>query len=652
MFRTFRIIGFFFLLICCQAVFGQSLKKLLKQGDEAMKDKDFFSAAQIYNQVILIDSTQLDYLYLYATARRLNFDIDIALHFYQKVYKIDNAKQFPETPFWIGELLKSKAQYKEAKKYFNKYTTKNRKSKTAALKKLAEKSQLESESCDLSLIMMKNPVPVSIEHLDSNVNSKVSEYAPIEADSLLYFSSLRDKKNNDKNDIPFNRVFISKKDSANSKHKWKRAYEMDSIINQRGVHIANTSFNKNFTHVFFAECTQKNTSTFACKIYSSNYVNGKWSAPAPLPAPVNLEGTTSTQPCITEINGEPYLFFASDRNGGQGGMDIWYAKQTSDETFSNPVNAGKEVNSYEDEITPYYEPVTRTLYFSSNHHKGMGAFDVFKSQYKDGNFTTPENAGYPINSPLNDIYYSINSRKDRAYLSSNRPGSYFEEKQSCCNDIYSFAITPLVKWDSIQPPIDTVKQIMNQLKVLVPLTLYFHNDEPDAKTRATTTPRNYKQTCLDYLAMLPLYRKEFSKGFKGDTQTIAINRVENFFEDSVQAGLNDLERFSLLLEDVLRRGETVKVTMKGFCSPLASTDYNVNLAKRRVCSLENYFRQYKDSLFIPYLEKGKLIFFEEDIGELPKSTVSDDYYDTRNSIYNPRAACERKIQIIAVSEVR
>ncbi|HWY37034.1 MAG TPA: hypothetical protein VNY73_00650, partial [Bacteroidia bacterium] len=299
----------------------------------------------------------------------------------------------------------------------------------------------------------------------------------------------------------------------------------------------------------------------------------------------------------------------------------------------------------------YLETVNKTLYFSSNHHKGMGGYDIFKSQFKDGSFTAPENAGYPINSPLNDVYYSVNSRKNKVYLSSNRIGSYFEEKQSCCNDIYAFAITPLIKQDTVIP-VDTVKQLMNQMKVLVPLTLYFHNDEPDKKTLATTTTKNYKKTCLDYLAMQPLYLKEFPKGLSGDTFNIASNKVENFFEDSVQAGLNDLEKFALLLEDVLKRGETVKITMKGFCSPLASTEYNVNLAKRRISSLQNYFREYKNNMFVPYIQNGKVIFFEENIGELPKSTVSDDYYDTRNSIYNPRAASERKIQIIAVSEVK
>ena len=635
--------------LCMQyKALSQNLKKLLKQGTEAMADKDYFSAAQIYNQVILLDSSNTEYQYLYATASRLNYDNDIALHWYLKVFKVDNGNAYPETIFWLGELLKSKAQYKQAKKYFIKYTPKNKKSKNEALKRMSDKSKLEGESCDLAQLLIKSPLPVTIEHLDSTVNSKVSEYAPVEADSLLYFSSLRNKKDADhKTDLAFNKIFISKKEDQ----KWQRATEMDSIINKQGVHTANTCFNKDFTEIIFSQCKQKNASGFSCKLYEATYKNGKWSDPFILKEPVNIDGINTTQPCLTEINNEPYLFFSSDRSGGQGGMDIWYCKRTSDETFSNPVNAGKLINSYEDEITPYFEPVTQTLFFSSNHHKGLGGFDIFKSDYKNDAFKAPENAGYPINSPLNDIYYSNNSKKNKAYLSSNRLGSFFEEKQSCCNDIYAFAITPLIPDEPVKP-IDTALQVISQMKLLVPLTLYFHNDEPDAKTKAITTKKNYKATCEAYLDMRPLYLKEFAKDLLAADKKLAENKVENFFEDSVQAGLNDLERFALLLEDVLKRGETVKITMKGFCSPLASTDYNVNLAKRRISSLQNYFKQYKTAMFVPYLQSAKLIFYEEDVGELTVSKSSDDYYDTRNSIYNPGAASERKIQIIAVSEIR
>ena len=620
----------------------------MKQGSGALAEKDFFAAAQIYNQVILLDSATLEYQYLYATASRLNYDNDIALYWYQKVFKADNGNNYPETVFWIGELLKSKSQYKQAKKFFTKFTNKNKKSRNEGLKKLAEKSKLEGESCDLAQLLLKNPLPINIEHLDSTINSKVSEYAPVEADSLLYFSSLRNKKDKDaQTDLAFNKIFISKKENQ----KWQRAIEMDSIINKRGIHTANSCFNTDFTEIIFSECIQENASTFRCKLFGSQYLQGKWSLPTELPVQINQPGSTNTQPCLAMINHETYLFFSSDRKGGEGELDIWYCKKNDPGSYETPVNAGKLINSDEDEITPYFENITQTLYFSSNHHKGMGGFDIFKSEYKNNAFMAPENAGYPVNSPLNDIYYNINSKKNKVYFSSNRLGSYFEEKQSCCNDLYAFRIPPLVP-DQVAKPIDTALQVISQMKLLVPLTLYFHNDEPDAKTKAISTKKNYKATCEAYLAMKPLYLKEFAKDLKGSDKNAAEIKVENFFEDSVLSGLNDLEKFAVLLEDVLKRGETVKITMKGFCSPLASTDYNVNLAKRRISSLQNYFNQYKNGLFIPFVKSNKLIYFEEDVGELPVSKVSDNYYDTRNSVYNPNAAAERKIQIIAVSEIR
>jgi hypothetical protein len=123
----------------------------------------------------------------------------------------------------------------------------------------------------------------------------------------------------------------------------------------------------------------------------------------------------------------------------------------------------------------------------------------------------------------------------------------------------------------------------------------------------------------------------------------------------VDAGMEDLEKFAVLLQKVLRDGEKVSITIKGFCSPLASTDYNINLAKRRISSLRNYFAEYQNGVFVPYFNntkanEGSIAFFDEEIGELKaRANVSDDYYDTKNSVYSPAAAIERKIQIIAIS---
>ena len=119
--------------------------------------------------------------------------------------------------------------------------------------------------------------------------------------------------------------------------------------------------------------------------------------------------------------------------------------------------------------------------------------------------------------------------------------------------------------------------------------------------------------------------------------------------------MQDLEKFAKLMVKVLLDSEHVKITMKGYCSPLASTSYNVNLAKRRISSLRNYFMEYDNGYFRKYVDnpnpnEGSIEFFNEDIGELKASpNVSDNPNDQKNSVYSRAAAVERKIQIIAIS---
>ncbi len=626
------------------------IKQLLKQGLEANENKDYSSAAQIYNQIILIDSSKIECQLLFADASRLNYDNETALHWYQKIYKKDNGKTYKEVPFYLATLLKNTGKYKEAKKYFDKYYKKNKSAKDPFKKQMSLKAMQEIDACDLAQIIIKNPVQATVLHLDNTVNSKVSEYAPYEVDTVLYFSSLRDKSETDERGVGYNKLYTSKKIN----NKRQKATELDSLFNKEGIHNANTCFNENFTKIILTRCEALNKSQYTCELYESHYLNNTWTEFKKLPSPINLLGVNTTQPNIGKINNKDVLLFSSNRPGGEGGMDIWYSFMNTDGTYEKPINAGKKINTLEDEITPFYVKEINTLYFSSTWHKGLGNFDIFKSEFKVNEFTEPENVGYPINSSYNDIYYSVNSKKDKAYISSNRIGSFFEDKPSCCNDIYSFSIPPLT--ESIKP-IDTTELLINQLKVLCPLTLYFHNDEPEPKTKVIVTKKNYKKTYDDYTLLKNKYISEYTKGSEGEQKEYSENRILNFFEDSVDAGIQDLEKFASLLESVLKRNEKVKITMKGYCSPLASTDYNVNLAKRRISSLRNYFLEYKDGLFLKYINntheaEGRIEFFDEEIGELPVSNVSDNVNDIKNSVYSPSAASERKIQIIAVSYLR
>ncbi|HEX8515090.1 MAG TPA: hypothetical protein VF868_02745 [Bacteroidia bacterium] len=627
---------------------AQKLKQLIEDGDKAFADNDFFSAAIYYNQAINQDSSDMAIQYKYAEASRLNYDYDIADHWYSKVFKKDSqGKLYPECSFWLAMIRKNKGKYKDAKKMFDKYAKKNKKKKDSYYVK---KAIQEVAACDYAQLLMAGAdKSVNVIHLDSAVNSKVSEYAPIQVDSVLYFSSLRDKKDHDKkNNVSYNKIYTSKKDSI----RWQKAEELDSLFNKNGIHNANTAFNNDFTKVYITRCVQKDGQSFNCEIYSSDFKDGHWSPLQLLPEEINKKGTNNTQPAVGFLGEQEVLFFSSNRPGGEGQMDIWYSRINKDGTFDKAVNAGKKINSIEDEITPFYCKPCQELFFSSTWHKGLGAFDIFRSEFKDKEFSDVKNLGSPINTSYNDIYFSINSQKTAAFLSSNRIGSYFEEKESCCNDIYTFKI-PRID----EPPVvvDSTKIFVTQMKLLVPLTLYFHNDEPDKKTLATTTTKNYKKTYEDYSAMREQYKKEYSKGAAAENIERAYSDIDNLFDDSVDAGMQDLDKFAQLMLKVLKDKEKVTITMKGFCSPLASTDYNVNLAKRRISSLRNYFMEYQNGVFVKYLDnqnsnEGSITFIDEQIGELKaRPNVSDDYYDTKNSVYSPAAALERKIQIIAIS---
>lgn len=636
------------LMLFSNFVSAQKLKQLLEDGDKAMADNDFFSAAIYYNKAILQDSSDIAIQYKYAEASRLNYDYDVADRWYTKVYKKDpSGKLYPECVFWLATIKKSKGKYKDAKKMFDKYAKKNKKKKDSYFVKKANQEVL---ACDHAQLLVARPdKTITIIHLDSAVNSKVSEYAPVQIDSVLYFSSLRDAKDRDKkNHVNYNKIYTAIQDSI----KWHKANELDTLFNRSGIHNANTAFNEDHSRVYITRCEQKNAQEFVCEIYSSDYKDGRWTSLKKLPSEVNLPGSNNTQPAVGFWGDEEVLFFSSNRPGGEGKMDIWYSKINKDGSYGKAINAGKKVNSIEDEKTPYYCKPCQELFFSSTWHKGLGGLDIFKSPFKDGALAEPINLGVPINTSYNDLYFSISSDKSKAFLSSNRPGSYFEEKESCCNDIYMFKI-PVIT----EPPkkVDSTQVFVTQMKLLVPLTLYFHNDEPDKKTLAITTKKSYKKAWEEYTAMREQYKKEYSKGAADKDMDRAVNDIEALFDDSVDAGMQDLEKFAQLLVKVLKNNEKVTITMKGYCSPLASTDYNVNLAKRRISSLKNYFMEYENGILVKYINnpvvtEGSITFLEEEIGELKaRPNVSDDYYDTKNSVYSPAAALERKIQIIAIS---
>jgi hypothetical protein len=155
--------------------------------------------------------------------------------------------------------------------------------------------------------------------------------------------------------------------------------------------------------------------------------------------------------------------------------------------------------------------------------------------------------------------------------------------------------------------------------------------------------------------LIPTYKKEYSAGLSGDKNLDAQEDIESFFTEYVDQGVRDLVLFRDLMYEELQKGTSLILTVKGFASPLAKTNYNVNLTKRRIGSLVNYLAAYEGGIFKPFLDGTAPNGARIEIREVPfgeytaNKLISDNPNDQKNSIYSRAASLERKIEIQSIS---
>jgi len=630
---------FILLLTTCNLyVSAQSQKDFIKIGDNLYNQGDYYGASKWYKKGVDLDSTFLDVVYKYAESLRMYNDYKKAQDRYYYVYKKDNGRTYSMAAFWYSTMLKYNGDYKNSKKFFKRSKRFFSRDKKGYY---YQKIMQEIKACTYSLAHLKDTLPLDIKNIGNTLNTYDSDFgATLLNDSIMIYTSLRDEKMEDNYIVKDTSVYLLKLFKANRDGEvWLSDSVLEEKINEKGFHIANGCSNIKGDIFYYNKCDQQ----LNCKIFAIKYENGTWETPYEITA-VNLEGYTATQPSITEIDSQEIMFFTSNRPEGKGKLDIWYSRNINGK-FQSPANLGSKVNTIGNDITPFYYEKDTALYYSSDWTEGFGGFDVFKAKTNLLFFDKPENLGFPINTSVNDFYYSI--KHNTALLSSNRKGSFTKKGETCCNDIYIYQL----------PELDTeiVYTSLEELNRYLPVTLFFHNDEPNPRTRDTITTQNYIDTYKSYTRLYGKYRKEYTYGLKGDAKEDALVDIEDLFTEYIEKGVSDLNQFTPLLIKELEKGKEITLTIKGFASPLSKSDYNVNLTLRRVSSLINYLSTYENGKLLPYIngtsdDGGKLNFIKVPFGEYQSVTnISDDIKDKRNSVYSPAAAFERKIEIIAIS---
>lgn len=633
-----HLIVFFFLFIS-QGLFGQSkLGAYLKHAEEKYNKGDYFYAVELYEKAMAIDSNSVVVLWKYAETLKAYKDYRKAEYYYAKVYERESGSIYPMSLINLGLMQKHNGKYDEALETFKLAKKKFFKDKEEYI---YLKAKREIESCLWVKSAIKDTNEVVFTHLPLTVNSYDSEFGHSFYNGKLIFSSLRADSISSAEEVYSTTYKTRLYQSELKEGQFSTSERIEDLV-LGNFNSGNGTFSLDGSRFYFSLCKDDGYN-YKCKIMVADYANGKWTNIDSLGTIINEEGANTTMPHIGQLDGMEVLFFSSDREGSEGGMDIWYSSIKNGNQYSKPQNI-KAINSLDNDLSPWWDNTKKQLYFSSSWHDGFGGYDIFSSNYIT-QFEKPENIGIPYNSPANDLYYF--KSRDTSYFTSNRIGVLYSKNPTCCSDIFS--ANPLV---IIEPP--TPVETLADLNKRLPVTLYFHNDCPDPKTRDTLTKVNYIKGYAEYRDMLEQYQKEYSTGLSGDQVEEAKEDIESFFIEYVDQGVKDLALFRDLLLEELQKGAKINITVKGFASPLAKTDYNVNLTKRRISSLVNYLMEYENGVFRPYLTNkaengGKVIFTQVPFGEYTANKLtSDNFHDQKNSVYSRSAAIERKIEIQSV----
>jgi len=622
------------LLFFC--VEGQvKLKDLISFGDEQFQKGDYYYATKIYEQAIQMDSLAVDLHWKQAETQRAYKNYVEAAKWYAKVYAEDPELIYPNALLYYALMVKQTGDYSKALALFKKAY------KEAALypdEYAYIKAKQEIKSTEFAIKSIHSSIKNTLSSMPDSINSFDAEFGHLFKNGVFYFSSLKADSINTNEEVytkfyrtrTYTASFDSLKQTYSSPTQWEQL-----SIPERST--GNGCFDDKGWY-YYSICNDKGYN-YQCKIARFKLENGVNQIDT-LPELINFEGANTTNPCWVKLkNGKSYLFFSSDREGGKGGMDIWFAGIKSTGDFETPRNIAA-INSMEHEITPWMDVDSNRLYFSSQWHFGYGGYDVFESNVLDKmQFSKPMNIGKPINSPANDLYYF--RQADSVFVSSNRLGSKSKKNPTCCSDIYFATIDrPLM----VPPPPTNIPPDSNRIEF--PVALYFRNDYPNPKSYAKKSNLPYNVLYADYL--------NARKGYLDSVNDKS--GLSDFFIGKVDRGYKVLLKLYDSVRNELARGNSVQLFARGYASPLNVTQYNVNLTQRRISSVQKFFLEYQQGELKEILEKNKAISLE--IVEVPlgefaaNQSTSDNLQDKAASVYSVAASIERKVEILYMTRIQ
>ncbi|MDB5273064.1 MAG: peptidoglycan-associated lipoprotein [Chitinophagaceae bacterium] len=613
----FSVLALF--IVCSQISWAQTEDDFIKKGDHQFKLNKFKDALDSYEKAYALNPDNLKNNYQIGI---LYLEGDYKFKSLPYLEKVLNEEKNPEPEFYryLGLAYHFAHRFDEAEVNYKKYGALNPDmdpdEKSWLARKIAE--------CNNGREYIANKRNLEIVNLGEQINSPYADYAPIIStnESCMIFTSRRKESVGgelDENDDYYEDIYISYRIDG----VWQKAKSVGDNINTP-YNEAGIGFSKTGKEIFIYEHDGDGD-----VYYSVFNPDSSLSDPQPVKGKINGKHTFESAATISS-NGKR-LFFTSDRPGGFGKEDIYYADAMSDGSWGKPVNMGEKVNTPESEEGPFLDFDDKTLYFCSTAHKGMGGYDIYKTVFDSTNnsWSSPVNMGYPVNSADDDVFFTLSGDGSHGYFSSVKPNGLGEK------DIYMI----------VMPTRDDREELLEKMRAMNLIVRSTKRSDADSNTYELQISIKDEETGEILDAELLLSSKEFTdrppankndssylynvssqkeqrytlivkkKGFAFATVNFVLTRYEgkmqevkipikmakakpgtivqlrNIYYDFNQYVLRETSYASLnnLLE-FMRENPLVKVEIRSHTDSKGTPAYNLALSQKRAQSVVNFLK--------------------------------------------------------------
>ena len=492
-------------------------QQLVESADEVLRvTAALDQARELYVQAADTDPTNVGANFKAGDAIIKTVGKDRAAKYFERVRELDPDYRF-DISYWIGLSYQYGMQFDLALDNFNRYRDRlngqpGYRGNDRILLNVVDRNIYE---CQNGKELVANPAHYAVVNVGSAINTPEREYGPVlnEDETEMVFTTRRRDGNMNQDvaddNVPFEDIFISYKRNG----QWTQAENIGETINTP-YHDSNLALNAAGDQLFLY--SDENNGD----IYMSKQLgDGTWTSPEPLND--NINSTYSEKSVSVSSDGQ-LLFFSSDRPshvGDNPNTDIYYCVLEKNGDWGRPKTVGTSINTEYDEDAPFIDYDGKTLYFSSNGRKGMGGFDIFRSVYDsaEGVWGEPQNIGYPINTPDDDIYFVSTKDGKRGYYASVR------EDGMGYTDIYMVTIqqedddVPTVASKDIEPKDTDKPETDIDLKTV---------DTTPTQPELTLQPVILTVNVFDAQTEVPMDAK-VSLRTAGDNRIVGSNRVSS-----------------------------------------------------------------------------------------------------------------------------